>query len=249
VNFTGVAFDPERLAKLPTSGLDLPQMIGQQVEVLKEPRQPVSYTTAEEAGVAAGLRVRTPAYLPPGFEFKSADVAGDGEIRFTANTANLRLLLDALAIGDVTIPDGVDGQPFQVRVPPVVHLTYGRTEHDRVMLTESRTPDISFPAGLDPAALGEIGLRILGLSRSEAYRIAQSVDWRTTLVVPVPVTAASFRQINIQGETALVIEANRREPHVEGPGTVILWSQQGVVYAVVGMRSTDELIEIAQTLQ
>lgn len=252
VNFTGVAFDPERLAKLPTTGLDLPQMIGQQVEVLKQPHDPVAYATAEEAGAAAGVRVRTPAWLPPGFELMGVGVGGDGEMRFTASTANLRLVLDALAIGDVTIPEGIDGQQFQVRVPPVVHLTYGVNGRPAATLIEAQTPEVSFPAGLDPAALGEIGLRILGLSRSDAYRIAQSVDWRTTLLVPVPVTAASFRQVNIQGETALLIEANNSErPNKSGmPGeSVLLWSQQGVVYALTSLVGPDTLIDIAQTLQ
>ncbi|HET8696767.1 MAG TPA: hypothetical protein VFO94_04740, partial [Gammaproteobacteria bacterium] len=116
VNFTGVAFDPERLAKLPSSGLDLAQILGGDVEVLKEPHAPVVYGTPEEAGAAAGLRVRTPAWLPPGFELDRVDAAGDGEMRFTARAANLRLLLDSLAIGDVTVPEGIDGREFRVRV-------------------------------------------------------------------------------------------------------------------------------------
>jgi len=252
VNFTGVAFDPERVAKLPTSGLDLSQLIGGQVEVLKQPHDPVAYATAEEAGAAAGLHVRTPTWLPLTFELSGASVGGDGEMRFTASTANLKVLLDALAIGDVTIPEGIDGQQFHVRVPPVVHLSYGGRGGPAITLIEATTPEVSFPAGLDPAAIGEIGLRILGLSRSEAYRIAQSVDWRSTLLVPVPVNAASFRQVNIQGATALMIQANDSAHPTEGkPGreTVILWSQQGIVYALSSLMGPDTLVDIAQTLQ
>ncbi|HET8698397.1 MAG TPA: hypothetical protein VFO94_12970, partial [Gammaproteobacteria bacterium] len=219
VNFTGVAFDPERLAKLPSSGLDLAQILGGDVVVLKEPHDAVVYPTADQAGAAAELRVRAPAWLPPGFELQSANVAGDGAMRFTARTANLRLLLDSLAIGDVTIPEGIDGKEFQVRVPPVVHLTYGVRGRPAIVLLEAQTPEVSFPAGLDVAALGEIGLRLLGLSRTEAYRLAQTIDWRTTLLVPVPVNAASFRQVNIQGESALLIEANNSErPNKSGTG-------------------------------
>ena len=255
VSFTGIAFDPERIAKLPSSGLDLSQIIGGESEVLNAPHDPVAYATAEEAGAAAGLRVRTPAWLPPGFELMGATVGGDGEMRFTAHVANLQLLLDSLAIGDVTIPQGIDGQQFTVRVPPVVHLAYGARGRPAVMLLEARTPEVTFPAGLDVAALGEIGLRLLGLSRTEAYRIAQSVDWRTTLLVPVPVNAASFRQVNIQGATALLIQATATgpddspEPRKLGD-TVLMWSQQGVVHALTSpFVGPDTLIDIAQSLQ
>src|SRR6185503_19483500 len=86
VSFTGVAFDPERLAKLPSSGLDLRQMIGGEAEVIKAPHDPGPYGTAEEAGAAAGLQLRTPTWLPPLFEFGSASVGGDGEMRFVART-------------------------------------------------------------------------------------------------------------------------------------------------------------------
>ncbi|HEX5047207.1 MAG TPA: hypothetical protein VFX89_08815 [Gammaproteobacteria bacterium] len=255
VSFTGVAFDPERLAKLPQSGVDFSQIIGGEPEVLKAPHDPVAYATAEEAGAAAGLDARTPTWLPPFFELKSAAVAGDGEMRFTAHTADLKLLLDALAISDVTIPEGIDGQQIHVRVPPILHLAYTGRGSQGLMLLEARTPEVSFPAGIDIAALGEIGLRMLGLSRSEAYRIAQSVDWRTTLLVPVPLNAASFRQVNIQGATALLIQATATgddagpEPRRFGD-TILMWSQQGVVYALTSaVMSPDTLIDIAQSLQ
>jgi hypothetical protein len=252
VSFTGVAFDPERIAKLPSSGLDLGQMIGGEAEVIKAPHDPVPYGTAEEAGAAAGLQLRTPTWLPPLFEFGSASVGGDGEMRFVARTANLQLLLDSLAIGDVTIPAGIDGQQFTVRVPPVVHLTYDVRGRPAITLLEARTPEVQFPAGIDVAALGEIGLRLLGLSRTEAYRIAQSVDWRTTLMVPVPVNAASFRQVNIQGVTALLIQANDGGPSegaVPRGENVLMWSQNGIVYALTSLMSPDTLIDIAQSLQ
>jgi hypothetical protein len=131
-------------------------------------------------------------------------------------------------------------------------LSYGVQGRPVVTLIEASTPEVAFPAGVDVAALGEIGLRLLGLSRTEAYRIAQTIDWRNTLLVPVPVSAASFRQVNIQGETALMIEANNSpRPNKAGMGgeTVLMWSQQGVVYALTSQMGPDTLIDIAQSLQ
>jgi hypothetical protein len=107
---------------------------------------------------------------------------------------------------------------------------------------------VSFPAGLDLAVLAEIGLRILGLDRVQAYRFANSIDWRTTLVVPVPANAASFREVNVQGQTALFIEAvgDAAGPRNEA---VIMWSREGNVYALRGALRAPELLEMAQTVQ
>jgi hypothetical protein len=70
------------------------------------------------------------------------------------------------------------------------------------------------------------------------------------LLVPVPVNAASFRQVNIQGENALLIQANRaRSDSSRGGDAILLWSQQGIVHALTGPASPETLTRIAETLQ
>jgi hypothetical protein len=248
--FAGVAFDPQRLAELGSNGLDWPQIIGEQVEVLEQPAAPVSYATPEEAGTAAGIRVYQPTWTPRELALTETTVAGGTAVRFTASTAKLQLLLDSLGIDDVSVPTGIDGQQASVHVSPIVTMTY-TSRTGRATLVQSRSPDVSFPAGLDLPALAEIGLRILGLNRREAYRIAQSVDWRTTLLVPVPVNAASFEQVDVQGESGLIIESSGRAEGLEGrPGeTTVLWSHAGNVYALHSGLPKQELIVMAQSLQ
>jgi len=246
-NFAGVAFDPQRLSEIGAAGLDLPKMVGEQIEVLTGPQAPVSYATPQEAGAAAGIRVYAPAWLPDGMRLADTEVVGETALRFTLSTANLQTVLDALGIDDVTVPVGIDGEQASLRVPPVVKMTYESGPLGATLL-QARSPDVSFPAGLDLSVLAEIGLRILGLSRNEAYRFAQSVDWRTTLLVPVPTTAASFRQLDVQGEPALVVESSGRVNGRAGEN-VVLWSHQNVVYALRGSVRVQELLEMAQTLQ
>jgi hypothetical protein len=244
-SFVGVAFNPERLRAIESAGLDFPHMIGEQIEVLTEPAPPVSYASPQEAGAAAGIRVSVPTWLPAGTSLASTLVAGESALRFTASTANLRQLLDALAIDDVAIPEGIDGQQASVRVPPVVTMTY-ESGNRRATLVQSRKPDVTFPASLDLATLAEIGLRILGLDRSEAYNIAQRIDWRTTLLVPVPATIGAFREVNVQGQTALLIQSTNPPPRSE---SVLLWSSGDNVYALRGSMGANELLEMAQSLQ
>jgi hypothetical protein len=141
-----------------------------------------------------------------------------------------------------------------VRVPAAVHITY-RDQNRLVRLLQARQPEVSFPAGLDLAALAEIGLRVLGIDRVEAHRFAQNVDWRTTLMVPVPTDASVFKQVDVQGNPGLLIETNQRfstapgELRVSMQQRTILWSSGGSVFALVGNVRSAELFEMAQSVQ
>ena len=245
VQFTGVQVDPERLRNLETSGLNLQGMLGE-VEPLTTPQEPVSYATAAEAGAAAGIRVRTPTWIPPEFTSTGITVTGEHAARITANTAGLQAVLDALALNDVELPDGLDGQVATVRVPPIVRQSYA--DGDRMLhVIQAQSPDASFPAGLDLSKLAYAGLRILGTPQDEAYRMSVTIDWRTTLVVPVPTQAAAYRPINVAGNEGLLLEG--LVENGQRVGGVLMWSAGGEVFAVAGQMSGVQLLEIAQNLQ
>jgi hypothetical protein len=243
--FTGVQFDAQRLREIETSGLDLQAMFGS-VEPLTTPREPVSYASAVEAGNAAGIRVRTPAWVPPGYTSRGFIVSPEHAARVTANTAGLQALLATLGLADVELPEGLDGQVATVRLPPVVSETFGNGERE-LNVIQSSAPDVSFPAGLDLAKLAYAALRVLGMPQDEAYNMSVTIDWRTTLIVPVPAEAAAYRPINVSGNEGLLIEGFDDDEGV--PRRLLLWSAGGQTYAVAGSVNGTELLEIAQTLQ
>jgi hypothetical protein len=253
--FTGVQFDPERLRGLETSGLS-PEAIFGAVEPLTAPPQPVSYATAADAGAAAGIRVRTPAWVPNGYSSTGFMASSEMAARITIKTAGLQAVLDTLGLSDVELPQGLDGQTATVRVPPVVTQTFvnrdlvvddGEVIERAVHVIQARSPDVSFPAGLDLSKLAYAGLRVLGMSRDEAYRMSVTIDWRTTLIVPVPAKAVAYRPINVAGNEGLLIEGLAAGERL--PGGVLMWSAGGETFAVAGSASGEELLEIAQTLQ
>ena len=137
--------------------------------------------------------------------------------RITINTAGMQAVLDTLGLADVELPQGLDGQTATVRVPPIVTQTFVNGLRDRsgdviersVHVIQARSPDVSFPAGLDLSKLAYAGLRVLGMSRDEAYRMSVTIDWRTTLIVPVPAKALAYRPINVAGNEGLLIEGAR----------------------------------------
>ena len=249
VNFAGVAFDPQRMAQLwSSSTVDLSSLIGGQVTPAAPPPPPVAYSTLDEASAAAGMPLHTPTWLPQGFTLTSIEVGGGHEFSVQGNTEKLQSVLDALGITDETVPAGLDGQTVSIQIPPVARLVYGDGQH-QVTLTQSRSPVVALPAGVDIASLAEIGLRLLGLDRSEAYRFAQSIDWRSTLLVPVPVATATFHQVEVGSGTGLVIEAGSQLGPPRPAGSLVLWSNADTVYALGGpVRSTDTL-QMAQSVQ
>jgi hypothetical protein len=244
--FTGVQFDPTRLQSLESSGIS-PEAIFGNVEPLTDfELEPVSYATAAEAGQAAGIGVRTPAWLPNGYSSTGIMVSAEHAARITVNTAGLQAVLDALGLADVELPQGLDGETVTVRVPPIV--SQGFANGDRVVLVvQAKSPDMTFPAGLDLSKLAYAGLRVLGMSRDEAYRMSVTIDWRSTLIVPIPSKALAYRPINVSGNDGLLIEGLAAgEAH---PGSVLMWSAGEQTYAVAGAVSGEELLEIAQNLQ
>ena len=246
--FTGVQFDPERLEALGSSGIS-PESIFGNVEPLTDFEvQPVSYATAAEAGQAAGITVRTPAWVPGGYSSTGIMVSGEHAARITLNTVGLQAVLDALGLADVELPAGLDGQTATVRVPPIVTQSYVSSDGERSMhVIQSRSPDVAFPAGVDLSKLAYAGLRVLGMSRDEAYRMSVTIDWRSTLIVPVPSKALAYRPINVSGNEGLLIEGLAQNEKY--PGGVLMWSAGDRTYAVAGAASGEELLEIAQNLQ
>jgi hypothetical protein len=249
-NVAGVGFDMQRLQDLAETGFDLTGVIGEQVEVLAEPGPPTSYGTLAEAAAAAGIPARSPAWLPPGLEVTAIEVLGEHAARITASGTKLRELLAALEIDDLAVPPEIDGEEILVRVPPMVSMRWENNGDTAVTLLQGRGPDVQFPAGFDLPALAEIALRILGLERRDAYRFAQSVDWRTTLVLPVPADFASFREVNVLGQTGLLVETSavvggRRTR----PENMVLWPHGSEVYVLRGSLRPQDLLAMAESVQ
>ena len=255
-SFEGIEVDPARLDQLRSLhdqiGQDPSTMVLDQQEVLKEPGKPIDYPSVDLAGNAAGLpglkQPRGP--LPNGMRFTKATVQGEGAARMTLRADKLKKVLELLGITDVQVPSYLDGQKVTIHMPPIVTQEYENgTTH--LALVESHSPEVALPPGADMKQLGEIGLRVLGLDADEARRVAAGIDWKSTLVVPVPTSAESFRQVEVNGQKGLFIRCEM--PDSTGKrhrsGAVILWTEGD---RVLGMQSNlpgEDMLDVAQSLR
>jgi hypothetical protein len=215
------------------------------------PGPPQVFATPEAAGAAAGLIVQRPTLLPNGLVLDTVLVESAAEARLTLHADKLRALLDQLALSDVSVPPGFDGVPITVKKPPLVmeHFRSGRL---KAMLLQSRNPEVGLPPGADLARLGEVGLRILGLDAAEARRVAGSIDWHSTLVVPLPLNATTFRPVTIHGNNGLLITLTG-EVEVDGErhreGSVVLWTASDRVLALRTNMSGPDAVQMAESVR
>jgi hypothetical protein len=255
-SFAAIEIDEARLDQLRALhdqlGQDPGMLVLDKQEVLQEPGKPVEYPSADLAGNAAGLpglkQPRGP--LPNDMRFTKAQVTGEGAARLTVRIDKLKKVIELLGLTDVRVPDQLDGQQVTVHMPAIVQQEYA-SEKTRMTLVEAHSPEVALPPGADLRQLGEIGLRILGLDADEARKVAGSIDWKNTLVVPVPTTAESFRQVHVNGHPGLYIrcEAPDENGKRHRSGAVVMWSEGDRVLAIQSNLPGEELLDLAQTLR
>jgi hypothetical protein len=246
VNVVAVPVDANRLDRLKAENLEIGALIGEHVQIVQDPGPPVDVASLDDAAAAAGMTLETPEWLPANTEIIETAVMGERVVRVTADSVRLQQVMDALGINDLTVPPGLDGHVVNVRVPPVVMIRYDHQNGRRTRLFQARTPQLTLPDTIDVAALGEIGLRILGLPSAEAKQFAQAIDWHTTLVVPVPPNASSFRQVEIGEHHGVLIQ---HQPRDQSPTTTIVWSTPERVFALVSIQGVPEAMAMASSVR
>jgi hypothetical protein len=249
--FAAVKFDQSRLDVLESVEKEKGFLVFDHEEMIHKPGPPRSVPTAQAAAAEAGFAVGTPSYLPDSLMVDSVLVQGEGSMRFSVSEAKIRTLLDKLDVKDVTVPSGLDGQWVQVKKPPIVIQRF-QSSNRKAVLLQALSPEVSVPAGWNIEQLAEIGLRILGLDPSEAKRIARTTDWRTTLLVPVPLNATTFRQVTVRGNSGLMIITTGDEAPPPGKpkrkGAMVMWSEGDRVFCLRGNLSSEDLLQMANSV-
>jgi hypothetical protein len=244
-----------------TFGKQVSQMISSSVTVNQKPADPVTVTDAAEASKDAGFSVR----LPQGMTPSQITVQNGGAFTFKVDRAKAQALIDEAGRKDLVLPASIDGADISVTIPNGVSASYGtcpqetpgkssgsiqmgsngRNYPDCVIFAEIPSPTVSAPADVNIEQLAEIALQFTGMSQQQAADFAKTVDWTSSLVVPIPKNAATYEQVPVDGVTGTLIQ----RPVDDAPQYVLLWVKNGVIYAIGGLGSdTQKALQMAASL-
>lgn len=220
---------------------------------LREPGDPEPVADVAEAEARAGFDVRMPAEMPEGSALQEIATVVGPHVRLDLERSTMEMVVGALGLSDVTLPP-VDRVTLEVDVPVAVAQEYTVDnpygERDaRFAISQAPSPAVDVPAGIDPDAMGELFLRMLGTPAEDAQRLARSIDWTSTLVLPFPADAGSFYEIEVDGSPAILLEGNTGHDGYRRT-KLLLWERDGIVYAVEGENvSSATMKQIADSLR
>jgi len=253
--FAAVPVDPERLIALQEGKVDLKTLVGEQVEWIEPAQEPVRVEGLEEAAARTGVALRQPTVLPDEAALAEVRVGSPGRFRVRLDVAKLESLAATLGVEDAEIPPAWDGATIEVAGAPVVAMRYRRGE-DEFVLFQSPSPEVQLPQGVELAQLGALALRMAGMSAEEARVFARTIDWRSTLLVPIPAEGGTFREVDVNGAKGLLATSiQKSRPGPDGKSgsrrrhSVLLWSAAGKVFAVAGPGDGVLVLEMAQSVR
>jgi hypothetical protein len=116
----------------------------------------------------------------------------------------------------------------------------GRRYPDCVALVQIPSPTVNAPPDLDVAQLAELGLQMTGMTPEQAKAYSQTVDWTSTLIIPIPKNAAVYQQVQVDGVTGTLIQ----RPADDAPQYALVWVKDGIIYAISAL-GTDSANAIA----
>ena len=232
--FAPIAISPGQMAVL--ERLAEEGMAPGDLRINNEPGALLPVDSLIEAGIQTGLDVRTISDLGDPAAIAVVD-GGDGSLRI--DLAAARALMEAAGADPALLPDNIDGAKVHVTVFPGVQQSWG----DAYSFVQTPSPWVDYPQEIDPQVLGEAALQVLGTDPAEAQRIAQSIDWAGTLLMPIPSEMVTYREVTVDGVSGVALEP------LDGSGGALMWQKDGIIYLFKTQGGTAELLNLVNSLQ
>jgi hypothetical protein len=239
------------------------QLISSSTTVTEKPAEAVTVTDAAEASQKAGFNVR----LPQGMTPAEMNVQGGGAFSIKVDRAKAQALLNEAGRNDLVLPASIDGADISVTVPSSINATFGTCPKasasqdpdqntftmqsggheypDCFMLAEIPSPVVSAPSDVNVAQLAEIALQFTGMTQQQAADFAKTVDWTSSLVIPIPKNAVTNEQVQVDGVTGTLIQ----RAGGDSPEYILVWVKDGIIYTIGGLGSNSQkALEMAASL-
>jgi hypothetical protein len=220
------------------------------------------------ASAATGFQVRAPARIPAGFapQPSRVGVTDPTNVSFTFRSQKAAAYLASINRTDFSLPPKFDGATLRVVVYPSALLSYspanaapapvppekraaaaatGRAPDllsaaNEVFFLQTKSPELE-ASGVSADDLRNFLLSIPGIPPATASQLRAIGDWKTTLPVPVPANVAA-RKVQVNGGPGFVFS----DPQLQVGG--VFWLRNGMVYAIGGPLSDNQLLDMASSV-
>jgi hypothetical protein len=189
---------------------------------------------------ATGLDVPVVPELPAGVTGDpSFTVGGQLVAEFTFSAAKA-----AQAGGNAPAPPaGLDGATFRLQAGPGVAETWSEGHGFPALIVARVVAPTAFSSGVPFETARDYLLSLPGLPDQLADQLRAFPAEGTTLPLPVPEQLATSSTTDVNGATATVLASR------DGAITGVVWVSDGVVNAVAGSLSEDEVLAVARGLR
>ncbi len=240
-------FRTERLEAVTITQADLVQLPDLTaygtVEVVEEPEVGVvaDVETAEET---SGLEVPEVDDLPRGVDEQSTLSVGSqlrAEFTFSAEQAARA----AKAAGETLPPPpaGLDGSRFRLVAGPGVAQVWSSDSGLPGLVVARAVAPTAFSSGVPFDTARDYLLDLPGMPDEVAQQLRGYSADGTTLPLPVPADEATASETDVGGVPATLLRSR------DGAFTAVVWVEDGVVTAVAGSLSDDEVLSVARGLR
>ena len=220
-------------------------LISDRVVVTIKPGKPIPETTLAAAGTEAGIAVTALESLGDPSRILVHD---ESAFHLELDRDRILAMFEAAGRPDVSVPADVDGATIAVHIPKAVEMAYGDCSGTNpqacIHFTQVPSPVISIPPALNMAGLAEAALEVGGMTAAEAQSFCQTVDWSSTLVIPVPRSRSSSHTVQIAGVSGSLIETTGRR----GAEYALIWVKNKRVFSLGGLGTPDRALAAAETL-
>lgn len=234
----------------------LQQLLADSVVKTKD-SQRLAVSDRDQAASMAAMNVRLPELRT---DTPQLFVNTESAFHFSVNQQRLDTLLSVAGRTDLQFPSELAGAQIFVSVPANVVARYGncppvenlleptRGPYDNcVVVSQVPVPTVVTNPQLDLSGVAEFGLQLAGMTAEQAHLFSQTVDWTSTIAVPIPRNATSYQTVTVDGVKGLMItglpdrqvvarvgEGSRNRVTQLPPAYGVLWVHNGVMYSVGG---------------
>jgi len=198
---------------------------------------------ATTAHTLSGLPVLLPASLPGGVSGPvSFGVVSHATGSLTLDAERLRASAAQKGVRVNPMPSTINGSTLIVNGGPALIEVWGLSGEARVptlVIAQTRIPTVD-STGATAAQLEDYLLSQPGVPPEIAAQLRAIKDPVSTLPVPIPKGLATTEPVQVNGVSGLMIKATI--------AAGVVWEKNGVIYAVGGQLTPDQVLAIATTL-